>query len=187
MSNDQGHVVHKTLDENVRYPTHDKRKATALYNKSHKKLIITLDTPCRICGVKHSTLNDPTQNRWGAIQMETHHYYIEDSLANAIDLNKFNTRMLPYLRKRFPNRPLYKTDFTQDQMLEWIHGDEHALMVLCNVHHRSPLTGIHSITYPIWAVQDLIIDNFDLTGFHAESKEEAKHLTGLPVTKGEAE
>lgn len=177
----------RTLHETVHYPAHPPRKPTKLYKKTHKQMIDKEDGACHVCGVSKSTLHDPAINKRGSVQMELHHYYVEDSLANAISLDKFNMKLIPYMAKKFPRTIAYKTPFTQEQMLEWIHGDRHNCMILCSVCHRSSLVGIHAITYPIWFVQDLIMDNFDLTGFKAATPQEAKALTGLPTTKGIAE
>ena len=120
----------RSLMEHVRYPEHEKRRATALYKASHHGMVVDQDRPCRICSVRHSTLGDSAHNRWGATQMETHHCEVEDSLANAIDIDKFNIRMLPFLHAKFKD-DRYLVPFTQDEMITWIHGDEHNLQVLC--------------------------------------------------------
>lgn len=56
----------------------------------------------------------------------------------------------------------------------------------CDVHHRAAKVGIHAITYPIWSVQDILVDGYDLTGYVAHSKEEAQALTELASTRGAA-
>lgn len=176
----------RTLSETVHYPPHPPRKPTALYTRTHHRLVQTLDSPCLVCGVRNSTLGDPLQNRWGATQLETHHKHIEDSLALAIDLDKFNTVLRPGLLRRTQDESKYNHVFTQAEMEEWIHGDEDNLWVICDVHHRHTLVGIHAITAPIWGVQNLIKDDFDLTGYTAHSPEEANALTNLPQTTGSA-
>lgn len=189
----------RTLRETAHYPPHPPRKPTALYNRTHEKLIKHLDRPCLVCGVRDSTLRDPAANRYGATALETHHYIIEDSLINAVDLAKFNAKVRPGLRRRAIQREMlvgppsgdvgaakakYDHDFTQAEMEEWAHGDEDAMWVLCDIHHRHPLVGIHAITYPIWAIQDLLIEGYDLTGFQAHSPSEAAALLSLPNTIG---
>lgn len=121
----------RTLSETVHYPPHPPRKPTALYTRTHHRLVQTLDSPCLVCGVRNSTLGDPLQNRWGATQLETHHKHIEDSLALAIDLDKFNTVLRPGLLRRTQDESKYNHVFTQAEMEEWIHGDEDNLWVLC--------------------------------------------------------
>jgi len=176
----------RALHEVAHYPPHPPRQPTALFTANHKAMCIDEDQPCHICGVSHSTLSEPEHNRYGAIQMESHHYYVEDSLILAVDIAKFNARLLPALRKRFPLEPMYATPFTQAQFEEWAHGHRHNLMTLCDIHHRHGLVGIHEVTYPIWSVADLIRDDFDLTGFVAHSPAEALSLTALPQTTGMA-
>ena len=113
----------RTLHEVVHYPAHPPRKPTPLYTKSHHHLVIEEDRPCLVCGVRHSTLQDPSINRWGAVAIETHHRIIEDSLALAVDLSKFNNRVRPGLLRETANLAKYDHDFTQAEMEEWIHGD----------------------------------------------------------------
>jgi hypothetical protein len=181
-----GTSLKRTLSEVALYPEHAPRKPTALYLKSHHHLVVEMDLPCLICGVRNSTLKDATHNPRGAKAMETHHRVIEDSLANAVDVAKFNALVLPGLYKHY-QEDRYKIAFTQEQMIEWIHGDEGNLWVLCDVCHRHPLVGIHAITGPIWGVQNLLIDGYDLTGYHAYTPVEAAQLTALPMTTGKAE
>lgn len=184
-----GTALRRSLSEVALYPPHPPRRPTALYVKSHHHLVVDLDLPCIVCGVKHTDLIDPTRrddpliNPWGAKANETHHRLIEDSLANAINLAKFNSHVLPGLFKHY-GEARYQVPFTQAEMLEWIHGDPGNLWVICDVHHRHPLVGIHAITGPIWAVQNLLIDGYDLTGYHAHSHVEAAALTALPTTTG---
>lgn len=177
----------RTLRETAHYPPHPPRAETPLYAASHHQLVYIEDRPCLVCGVRNSTLADPTHNRWGATALETHHRIVEDSLALAVDLSKFNARVLPGLLRTHPDKPeKYGHPFSQDEMLTWIHGDADHLWVICSVHHRHPLVGIHAITYPIWTAQDLLLDSFDLTGFHAASPQDAAALTALPTTVGTA-
>lgn len=183
---EKGGVLDRKLHEHINYPKHPTRKATKLYEKSHKRLVHTLDLPCFICGVRQSTLKDPIKNKWGAISMQTHHKIIEDSLINAVDLDKFNSILLHYLAWRYPRQVMYKTPFTQEQMTEWAHGNEANLQVLCSVHHNHELTGIHNMSHPAWIIQNLIFEDYDLTGFKAASAREAKDFNSLPTTTGEA-
>ena len=154
------HAVGRLLREIVNYPGHAARRSSPEYVKAHNYLVKKLDLPCLACGVRNSTLKDPTQNRLGAKQMETHHHIIEWALANAIDLDKFNQRVVGQLRAKRHHDPVYDKDFTQTQLLEWIDHHQDNLWVLCNVHHRQALLGIHEITFPIWGPQDLVRDDF---------------------------
>jgi hypothetical protein len=152
------HEVERTLKEAVFYPAHDARTESPAYSKAHHHLVVVLDLPCLICGVKNSTLTDPTQNTVGARDMETHHHVVEWALQNAIDLDKFNARIWPALQHRHPGK--YPAAFTQQEMLDFIDHSEDNLWVLCDVHHRHSLVGIHSVTAPIWGAQDLVKSDF---------------------------
>jgi hypothetical protein len=154
------HAVSRLLREIVDYPGHVARRSSPEYLKAHSYLVKQLDLPCLVCGVRNSTLKDPKQNPAGAKQMETHHHIVEWALANAIDLNKFNQRVVRQLRAKQHHDPIYDKDFTQEQMLEWVDHHHDNLWVLCNVHHRQALLGIHEITFPIWGPQDLVRDDF---------------------------
>lgn len=153
------HAVDRLLKEDVFYPPHDPRKESKAYAKAHKYLVKELDLPCLVCGVKNSTLSDPSQNKVGAKGIETHHHIIEWALQNAIDLAKFNQRVFPNLKARHPET--YNKEFTQQEMLDFIDHSPDNLWTLCDVHHRHSLVGVHSITFPIWSAQDLILDDFE--------------------------
>ncbi len=155
------HQNARVLKELAFYPAHDVRKETPEYARAHKHMTIELDLPCIVCGVKHSTLGDAKENRYGSKAMETHHHVIEWALANAIDVDKFNKAILPNLRHRHPDRREYAAPFTQKQVADWVDHHEDNLWVLCDVHHRAKYLGIHEITFPIWGPMDLLRADFD--------------------------
>jgi hypothetical protein len=155
------HENRRMLDERAFYPAHDKRTESSKYAAVHKKLCITLDLPCLVCGVKHSTLSDPKENRYQAKAMETHHHIIEWALANAIDEIRFNKAIRPNLAHRHPENPDYKKDMSLQQIKDWVDHSEDNLWVLCDVHHRHKYLGIHEISYPIWCPQDMLSPSFE--------------------------
>ena len=106
----------RLLDTIEFYPPHDKRLETPEYKAAHRHLVVELDLPCLICGVRYSTLSDEKQNPYGAKALETHHHAVEWALANAIDVDKFNATILPHLKYRHPNNPAYQKDFTVKQV-----------------------------------------------------------------------
>lgn len=159
----QPHAVDRILKERVWYPAHEPRTESTEYRAIHHKLVVELDLPCLVCGVRNSTLNDPSKNEAGAKQLETHHHVIEWALANAIDLDKFNKIVWPHLQQRH-GADKYPSPFTQQQLLDFVDHGEDNLWVLCDVHHRHALYGIHAITGPIWGAQDLIKDDFHYIG-----------------------
>lgn len=156
------HRKRRSLEEIAFYPAHDKRRETKEYRAIHKKLVVEQDLPCKVCGVRKSTLSkDKKKNPFGANQIETHHSIIEWALANAVDVNKFNNTLRLILLSRHPESAEYKKNFTKKQIADWVDHSPHNLMVLCDVHHRARYFGIHEITYPIWGPQDILRDDFD--------------------------
>ncbi len=167
------HVVERMLDERAFYPPHDKRTESPAYARVHHQMTVADDKHCVSCGVQHSTLGDPANNPFGAVQMETHHHTIEWALANAIDPAKFNQHIRPGLlhaAQRRMSEPdyaktpaeyrefdtVYAADMTADQIHGWIDHGADNLWVLCDVHHRHKFVGIHAITFPIWGPQDVV-------------------------------
>lgn len=147
--------VHKTtfdVAEVEMTPPHPPREETPLYARTHHHLIYTLDTPCAICGVRHSTLNDPKENPFGAQALETHHYPIERSLMNACDPKKVHVI--------FPQVKDYES------LEEFIDSEEN-MMVLCDIHHRHPHYGIHHIL-----AQDFFIQPFLYKGYQIVADED---------------
>jgi hypothetical protein len=183
------HENHRRLDERAFYPAHDARRETPAYKAVHHKLTVEQDRPCLICGVRNSTLHDDTKNIFGARQMETHHHVIEWALANAVDVDYFNARLLPSLRRQHPDRADYRNNFAQQQVLDWIDHGEDNLWVLCDVHHRAPYLGIHEITFPIWGPVDLLRDDFEqyvrdqLKGLAGTKPARKKQAAKKPVKK----
>jgi len=157
----QIHSAHRTLEEVAFYPAHDPRRETKEYKAVHDKLCNEKDLPCLVCGVRKSTLSNDKLNPYGAKQMETHHHVVEWALANAVDAGKFNSILRPFLKKRHQDKPEYDSDFTQQQIVDWVDHSEDNLWVLCDVHHRHKYLGIHAITYPIWAPTDILRDDFE--------------------------
>ena len=143
------HAVTRTLKETIYYPEHAPRKSSAEYKKVHHHLIYELDEPCWVCGVRNSTLGDPTKNVRGSKQMETHHSAVEWAEANAVD------------------PALVMTDFPamgaadEPHLREWLDSEGN-MLVLCDVCHRHGMAGVHMISYPAWVVQRYL-DNHDVT------------------------
>lgn len=148
------HAQSRQLTETVFYPDHDPRKASAEYKRTHEHLVDELDEPCWVCGVRKSTLGDPAQNPHGATQLETHHVQVEWALANAVDPAK--------ILADFP-----AMGAADDEHLRAWLDSEGNMLVLCDVHHRHGLYGVHMVTYPAWVVQRRLVDGYDLaTGPH---------------------
>jgi hypothetical protein len=146
------HATSEGVAEVEMTPPHPPREETPEYNKAHHHLIYELDEPCAMCGVRHSTLNDPKQNPFGATALETHHYPIERSLLDACDPAKVGL-VFPQVKDQ--------------ESLNAFVDSEHNLMVLCDVHHRHPLHGIHHLT-----PQDFFVQPFLISGYQVVATEE---------------
>ena len=134
-------------------PPHPPREETPEYARAHHHLTQVLDEPCAMCGVRNSTLHNSKQNPFGATAIETHHYPIERSLLDACDPAKVGIV--------FPQ--------VKDQAsLEAFVDSEQNLMVLCDIHHRHPLHGIHHLT-----PQDFFVQPFLLAGYQVVATQEA--------------
>ena len=125
----------RTLHELGYYPDHDPRKASTEYHHTHQRLVVDLDTPCWICGVRHSD--------GGA--METHHSEIEWAAEKAFEGDPV---MLASLVRDMNGRI---ATANTDALKEFLDSEGN-MLVLCALHHRGP-AGIHSITYPLWKLQ----------------------------------
>lgn len=145
----RAHAVTRRLVETIAYPEHDPRAASAEYTRVHHHLVVELDEPCWICGVRRSTLGDPARNPHRALQIESHHFNLEWALANAADPAK--------VLAAFP--AMGAAD--EPHLRQWLDS-EGQMLILCDVHHRSGHYGIHSITHPAWVAQRLLRDDYDL-------------------------
>jgi hypothetical protein len=50
---------------------------------------------------------------------------------------------------------------SEHEIHDWVDHSPDNLWVLCDVHHRHRYLGIHEISYPIWAPQDLLRPDFE--------------------------
>ena len=154
------HYQRLTLQEYKLYPAHEARTSSSAYRRTRKRLVEVEDRPCLVCGVRKSTLDGRRSNPFKATQMETHHRIVEWALIKAIDLDRFNERVVGRFRLRRPDDPTYADDFSQDEMEDWIDHHEDNLWVLCDKHHRAPYMGIHALSQPTWGPQDLVFPKF---------------------------
>ncbi|MBA2391145.1 MAG: hypothetical protein H0V70_00180 [Ktedonobacteraceae bacterium] len=136
-------------------PPHPPREDTPLYMRTHHRLVITLDTPCAICGVRHSTLSNPRENPFHAQAIETHHYPVERSLLNACDPRKLGV-VFPQVKDR--------------KSMEAFIDSEENLMVLCDIHHRHPHYGIHHILAQDFFVQPFLFNGYQVVADLEDAK-----------------
>lgn len=142
------HETHVSVSNVELTPPHPPRTETPVYRATHKRLVITEDRPCYVCGVRRSDLRDPvrrkdkTINPYGAKSNESHHWPVERSLADSID---------PQLvAAAFPSVKQFKT------FIEWVDS-EFNMLVLCDKCHR---LAPHAIHHAVW--QDVIATKFAL-------------------------
>jgi hypothetical protein len=169
------HEVDDMLAQRVFYPAHKKRTESAAYRQARRQFVEVQDRGCLVCGVRRSTLKKPADNPFGATQIETHHRIVEWALSNAVDLAKFNARIVGSFRRHDPKNAKYAADFSQAQMLDWIDHDPDNLWVLCDVHHRHKYVGIHAVSGPIWGPQDLLMTGFGPQMAAASTPADAHH------------
>jgi len=147
------HEIKKKMVEDYYVPGHEPRTASNVFHASHDQLIKDGDSPCFICGVKKSTLDDLTQNLHGSKQMELHHWIIEWSLANATDFDK--------LKIAHPDFTDWdKVQANDPSTYKYFVDSVYNGMVLCDVHHRATYRGIHAIEYSVWIAQKFIKSDF---------------------------
>ena len=135
----------KNLD--LFYPAHPPRTSTPEYNATHKLLTHILDMPCRDCGVRLSTLDDPIANPLGAKQLETHHWPLQREFADAIDPVKVG--------KEYP-------EVTDRKSLNNFIDSPKNMLVLCDIDHRSKTRGIHHIGDALEACKRFILTGYIL-------------------------
>jgi hypothetical protein len=175
-------------DEIAFYPAHSPRKESPEYAKVHHEMVVTQNLPCLVCGVTHRTvqndtsMRDPTLNPYAATAIETHHHVVEWVLAGAVDVEKFNKRVLPALQRNHPDRYPANRALSEADVRAWVDHSPDNLWVLCDVHHRHALLGVHSNAEPIWGPMDLLTDGFDAgyLDLGAESQRVAGRLTQTP-------
>lgn len=142
------HETHEATSAVELEPPHPPRKETPLYRATHRRLIITEDRPCYVCGVRRSDLlskarrNDPRINPYKARVMESHHFPVERGLLAAVDRE--------LLAQAYPTVRQYKT------LEAWVDS-EYNMLVLCSSCHR---LADHAIHRALW--QDVIATKFAL-------------------------
>lgn len=129
-------------------PGHPSRLDTEEYRQTRHLLIVVLDTPCEICGVRNSTLADPAQNPHRATSVETHHYPIQRELADACDYKKVA-------------RDYGKYVVDQASFLKFVDSP-HNMKCICSHCHRDERVGIHHATAGDWIIQRYLLDGYVL-------------------------
>ena len=138
------HFKRGTFEEQYWIPAHDVRRESSLFRKNKRFVRDTCGSPCWVCGSTED--------------LEVHHVF-EWSLWNALDPRKITAilnaiefydedyvvkaakpeKLRSEINKVSNNKPIMDTP-----------DDIRNLVVFCRKHHRLKLTGIHTITFPIW-------------------------------------
>ncbi len=145
------HVTHEEVASSEFTPPHPPREETPAYRRAHHQLVVVEDRPCSVCGVRNSTLGNQGKNPFGAQALETHHYPVERSLADACDWRR--------VAAAFPQAGIRD----EASFLAWIDSPGN-LLVLCDVHHRSPQRGIHHLLPQDFAIQPYLKDGYVVAG-----------------------
>jgi hypothetical protein len=98
-------------------------------------------------------MKDPAQNLYGSSQIETHHFHLEWSLANAADWSVLKTMYPDFAdwAKIDPNNP---------DTFKYFVDSEYNMMILCDIHHRATYRGIHALEFPVWIAQKYMKKDF---------------------------
>jgi hypothetical protein len=126
-------------------PPHPPREDTPEYRQTHQLLVFDKDTPCKVCGVRRSTLDNPTKNTVGATDIETHHFPVALSLLDAVDWRK--------VHNDFP------AVYNQHSLEVWVNSPQN-MLVLCDIHHRGTETGIHHLPTEEFSVMPYLFDGY---------------------------
>lgn len=147
---EQVHEVKESLHGNVLFPGHPTRRSTPEYEKTHHELCIVKNTPCYICGVRHSDIDKPGEktatNPLGARFMESHHFWVQDSLASACDWRK--------VQQYFPQ-------VTSAETLEAFVDSADNMIIVCDLHHVG-YGGVHNTSWNYFVIQRFLLDGYQL-------------------------
>lgn len=136
-------------------PDHAPRSNTKLYNESHRHLTKIENIGCYICGIRNS--DKPEKN------LETHHWFVEDSKKTGIDWVKWGNGKANFLYN--PQNGLHigsSFDWAEVAKDPHIFTDSvFNLVVLCKKHHVGLGTGIHHVPAPLWQLQGSGLDGFE--------------------------
>jgi len=148
------HTERRTLRETVAYPPHGPRESDphyGIFEHAKHHLVHVLGAGCWIGGATLAQVKAglPGGHRCaGAAQLEAHHAVAEFAGLNEIDWQK--------VAADFPQAGLHS-----DEEFKAFANSEGGLLILCDVHHRHPGKGIHSVTYPAWLLDKYAKDEWE--------------------------
>ena len=137
------HVVDVTHAEHVLYPAHEPRTESAEFIAARHHLIQVLDTPCFICGVRHSEGG----------HLESHHLFGEYSLANSLDITKINVDHIRFAANNELAITSVDSEGNQLVLCEFCHRGADSVKSLHHPRNKYHTAGIHCLTFPIWIAQ----------------------------------
>ncbi|MBI5919455.1 MAG: hypothetical protein HY849_08810 [Nitrosomonadales bacterium] len=152
------HFKKGTFEEKYWLPAHNKRRESALFRKNKKLLRDDFGAPCWICGA--------------TTDLEVHHVF-EWAFWNALDPRKvtdilhaieFYDEDYTARAKEVERLRLHLAALAKSKPIIDSPDDARNLVVLCREHHRLGLTGIHTVSFPLWlAIAAVPITNAVLT------------------------
>jgi len=138
------HFRKGTFEEQYWLPAHNARRVSSLFRRNKKFIRDTCGAPCWVCGsMKKREVHHVFEwSFWNALNpkkvtniLKAIEFYDDDYLSKAETPKKLSAR-IKSVEKR---KPIIDTP-----------DDIRNLVVFCRRHHRLKLTGIHTITFPIW-------------------------------------
>ncbi len=144
MSDIVTHFKKGTFEEKYWIPAHNARRTSYLFKKNKKFIRNKCGVPCWVCGSRE--------------QLEVHHVF-EWAFWNALDPRKVTNILKAiefydddYIGKA-ENPELLRRKIQEVEKKKPIidtPDDVRNLVVFCRKHHRLKITGLHTITFPIW-------------------------------------
>lgn len=131
------HEEKNTFQVDVYLPGHERRKATALFERSRQHLLEREGGRCWVCGCTAEETGHP---------IEAHHYPIERSFAEMIDWSPGSQ-----IRKDFPN--FGWGSFDESDPYTFVDDMNVNGRLLCKAHHIGVDEGVHCLPEPVWLAQ----------------------------------
>jgi hypothetical protein len=143
----------RTLIELAHYPEHGPRPEDPhykIFNQARTHLVDVLAVGCWIGGATKTQIETglPADHQCvGCQQLEAHHHIAEWAGLSEIDWQK--------VAPDFPQLGIHS-----DEDFLCAAESEGGLMILCDIHHRGSMRGIHAITEPVWKLQRYEVDDY---------------------------
>jgi hypothetical protein len=138
------HFRKGTFEQQYWLPAHNKRRQSSLFRKNKKFIRDECGAPCWVCGSrKDREVHHVFEwSFWNALHpqkvtniLKAIEFYDDDYINRA----KYPKKLRDRIKKTEQSKPVINTP-----------DDVRNLVVFCRKHHRLKLSGIHTITFPIW-------------------------------------